>query len=223
MRLPTLAIELLDSINPLEIRQALQCDLMIFTSSNAVAGAHKHLPRNALLHPRRFKLASIGTATTRALQQHSITVDIAPDTSGGSEELIALLQSTRLDSSRIVIVRGGSGRETLCRQLQSAGASVSYLPVYRRYCPNLDMDSVRTLLVTQPPDAISVTSNEGLKNLLCIAPADTHQQLFNTPLIVNSERCSTLARTLGFVSQILVAKPPGDDSQLALAVSLKQG
>ncbi|OED39122.1 hypothetical protein AB833_16405 [Chromatiales bacterium (ex Bugula neritina AB1)] len=220
VHLPTMAIEFYQSINNGEIESTLSSDIVIFTSTNAVTGALRLFPRHAFTAGRSFGIASIGTATTEALQHHSINVEIAPPLSGGSEQLLEILDPPKLTGSKVTIVRGDSGRDKLLQQLQNSGVVARYQPVYRRYCPPTDPVEVRNLLKKQCPDAISITSNDGLLNLLKIAPVDTHRQLFATALLVNSDRCATLARKLGFQSQVLIAKPPGDTTQLELAESL---
>jgi len=79
---------------------------------------------------------------------------------------------------------------------------------------------IQTLLKHGLPDITSVTSDLGLHNLLAIIPNEFKAELFTKPLVVNSERCAKFARDQGFTADVLVADPPGNESQVKLIARL---
>lgn len=195
-----------------DVSAALSSDLVIFTSANAVNGAahNETLPCNY-----RGKIAAIGKATASALLDRGIRTDFVPDKAYGSEALLEML-SNDLDLSelKITIVRGDSGREKLHQVLSQSGAQVHYLQVYKRGLPVYTDAHLRSVFETGIPDIVSVTSDLGLRNLLKILPGQLHGSIKTCHLIVNSERCASFARDHGFNAKIVVAKPPGDESQV---------
>lgn len=221
--LPCIAINPVDNLSDQQIDASLACDLLIFTSTNAVEFLLQRRPAPWNVDAANPRIAAIGTATASYLSAHSITVDLLPAKAKGSEQLLDLLQQTELIvNKRITIVRGNSGREKLRNDLSMAGAAVRYLEVYQRSLPQISPQTAKLTFEKAAPDIISITSDLGLKNLCHLLPADSHQTLFSTPLVVNSERCRTLASRLGFSAQLTVANPPGDTSQAEAIRSLFQ-
>jgi len=204
--LPTIEIEYLHP----DITSALKSDMLIFTSINAVqaAVAAHPIPWNY-----RGKIAAVGPATAKELESHNIQIDIQPSNGAGSEALLEEMDNLKIENLKITIVRGDTGRDKLNQALTLCQAKVSYLAVYRRAKPEYSESHLYKKLVK--PDIVTVTSDLGLQNLIELTPADLKPTLFAAHLITNSDRCSTLAKSLGFHARVLTANPPGDDGQLA--------
>ena len=71
------------------------------------------------------------------------------------------------------------------------------------------------------PDIITVTSSEGLKNLVAMIACSSDeqhasylQQLRQTPLVVVTEKMRLNAQTLGFKNAIMIAARASDDALL---------
>lgn len=207
-----------------QIRQALQSDLLIFTSANAVTGAIKSQlfdnPQFTSEEPTEPMLAAIGRATLQRLQDQQLTVVLAPAENTDSEGFVAQFKDTITPDSSITIVRGEHGRDVLKQQLESLGAKVSYLSVYDQRLPQISKTDALSVLTGALPCTISITSNLGLRNLLQLAPAETRPQLLACPLVVNSLRCAKLAESLGFKGPVAVASPPGDYGQIVALSTL---
>ncbi len=209
---PTIDIQLRKTtLKVTESSVLINSGLWIFTSTNAVAGA---IQCGVFRYRQQHKVACIGSATNAALQQAGIAPDFVPDISGTSENLIAYLEQAGMPEGAVTIVRGDGGRDLLKTSLQNSGHRVDYLDVYRRALPVVDADVLQQTIAALPC-MISVTSNQGLDNLLQLIPENAHAQLFASRLIVNSERGAITARTCGFNNTIEVAQPPGDSGQLA--------
>jgi len=205
--LPTIEIDYLDT----DLTDTLQSDLIIFTSINAVTGANKSssLPFNS-----NARIASIGKATTLALERLNCSVDVTPQTSASSEALLEVIGD--VENLQITIIRGDTGRDALRTALTERGASVRYQAVYKRKLPSYTKTEIQALLLRGLPDVTLVTSDLGLHNLLTIMPDDLKAELFTKPLVVNSERCAKFARDEGFKAAVLIADPPGNEAQVKL-------
>ncbi len=185
-------------------------DLLIFTSANAVRGAMQHAPPPPW-GQNPVKIAAIGPATALALQEAGAVVDILP-AQHNSEGLLELLSKLDLSTSRVAILRGDSGRDLLFQHLKTRARGVDYIELYQRRLPVLESahlhHSVRETNIT------TVGSDLGLTNLIKLLPTPQLDEVRRRPLIVNSQRCASLAADEGFVDHIGVASPPGDAGQL---------
>ncbi len=210
-----------------DLTDTLNSGLVIFTSANAVTGAHKnlalpwHISANTPnVEVSALKIAAIGRATAKALTDLNSTVDLVPTVTSSTEALLDIIGD--VSGLVITIIRGESGREALYNSLQQAGATPVYQTVYKRVLPQYRNSYLKTLFIKGLPDIISVTSDLGLHNLLSIIPTELQACLLSRPLIVNSQRCAMLAADKGFHAEILVADPPGDSSQLQSIQRLTQ-
>ena len=180
--------------------------MAIFISPTAVEQSRIYFP--AL--PEHFTIVSIGNKTTEALEHQNIHVDVeAPDKN--TESLLAhpLFQMPKIDGRRILIFRGSGGRALLGDSLIRRGAQVRYVETYKRELPPhppLDEREVSDL------DAITISSNEGLDNLITLM--EDPSLLIDIPLVVPSTRAYTLARQHGFRT-IITAENATDEAAIA--------
>lgn len=219
---PLLAIETAPHAAEMRLQMAAiaEGDWLIFVSPRAVRFAQALMPL-AQLSARYW--AAVGQATATALQD-CLGVDppeiIMPDTTQDSEGLLAALSRIRLAGQRVWIVRGETGRETLADGLRARGASVRYLPVYRRRCATVPCAGGAADLVL--PSIWVITAPESLKCLSDWAKqmldAGRREGLLHSGLVVINERTEAKARALGFSGPIVQAAAP-DDRALAQACS----
>lgn len=220
LHFPTLEIQPLKVDGEL-IEKALHCDWLIFTSTNAVDFALRALSgKMTRLHA--LKLAAVGKSTATALQEAGLKVACVPETEFSSEGLLAEPAMHRVSCQRVMIVRGLGGREKLAQTLRSRGADVDYLEVYRRNLPDVDS----SLLIQHVQDgqlqASTVTSAEGLQNLLTMLDKETVVLLQKIPLVVVSDRLKQLAQQLGF-AYVIVSNQPTDAAILETLTTLLSG
>ena len=194
-------------------------DLVIFVSRNAVNYAATVLPEFYNSIPDKLILA-VGAGTRLALEQQGVIDVICTEAGQGSEALLQLpqLQPAAVTGKHILIVRGVGGRDLLEQRLRETGADVNYLEVYQRVIPGAGI--VAELWHTDPPDAIIITSVEGLQNLVNMTAADRRVSLLNTPLAVMSERIGMAARESGFVRAPAVANTASDAGLVQAIMSL---
>ena len=129
LRLP--AVE----IKPLKDRRALMdrlgvlenFDVILFTSANAVRFGVSFLDQK-----RDLTLASLGPATSRALNQAGYRVAIQPGESFDSEALLSHPRLEHVAGHRILIIKGTHGRDLVQQELTRRGATVVSADVYER-------------------------------------------------------------------------------------------
>ena len=192
-------------------------DLVVFISVNAVTHGLGYLLAQRQW-PVQVKIATVGASSAAALRERGLAPDLVPAHQFNSEALLALDELQDMHGKRVAILRGNGGREHLCEILQSRGAEVDYVEVYRRTCPDVDPQLMRTLLQPGMLDVVTVTSNEILQNLLTMAGPEGQPLLRALPLVVVSDRQALLAQQLGFEQPVVVADNASD---AALVEALK--
>ncbi len=206
--LPTLAIVAVAP--PAEaLAAARAADAILFTSPAAVSHGIGPLGLDA---GATAHIGAVGPATADALRAHGLAPGIEPVGAADSEGLLRspLLAAERIGGRRVVIVRGGPGRETLPRGLMARGAEVHYADVYRRERPRAPAAGVAGAC-----EILTATSNEGLANLLAMLDSRERAAVRERALAVTSARTAELARAQGFRHAPEVADQPGDAGLLA--------
>ncbi len=179
--------------------------MAIFISPTAVEQSQIYFP--AL--PEHFTIVSIGNKTTQALQQQNIHVDVEAS-EYNSESLLKhpLFQMPKIEGHRILIFRGSGGRTLLGDSLVNRGAQIRYVETYQRELPPHSPLTEQQIDVL---DAITISSNEGLDNLITLM--EDPSLLIDIPLIVPSPRAQILARQHGFKT-IILAQDATDESMI---------
>ena len=220
LRFPTLEIQPLE-IDAELIEKALQCDWLVFTSTNAVDFALRALS-GKMAGLQALQLAAVGNATASALQEAGLNVACVPETEFSSEGLLAQPAMHEVAGRRIMIVRGLGGREKLAQTLRSRGAEVDYFEVYRRSQPEIDNSLLTQHLQDGSLQVTTITSGEALQNLLDMLDKESVALLQKVPLVVVSDRLKQLALQLGF-DYITVSKQPTDAAILETLTTLMSG
>jgi len=199
---PAIEIEPLDCPALLE-----QYDLAIFVSPSAVQHAPA-MPAGVVF--------AVGPGTRRELERRGVHA-VAPAQGADSEALLALPALQDVAGKRIVIVRGQGGRELLGDTLAARGARVTYAQCYRRVRPAADARRLRQALARGEIHAVTISSAEGLDNLLDILGAADSGMREALAWVVPHARVAAHARARG-LAQVLVAGP-GDDEMLSRLVA----
>jgi uroporphyrinogen-III synthase len=208
---PAIAIEALAA--PPALRSLQRFDLAIFVSPSAVQTVMTQL--RSL--PRGLRVAAVGAGTRRELERHAIDDVIAPTTLADSEALLALPELFQVKGKRIVILRGQGGRSLLGDTLLERGARVEYAECYRRVAPRSDPAGLIAAWRRGEVHAVSVSSGEGLENLLAMLGKTGGSCLQRTPLFVSHARVAAQAASLG-VREVVLAGP-GDDEMIERLVA----
>ena len=207
---PTLIIEPVTTPPPV----SRDGDIVLFVSPAAVAyGAHHVLAGRASLP----EIGGVGPATAGALIERGWVPTLEPVDGCDSEALLALhaLSPERVFGRSVVIVRGSGGRALLGDELRARGASVEYVEVYRRRAPAAFEGELATRA-----DIVTVTSVEGLENLLAALAGPERGVVLGKPLVTSGKRITQVACAAGFCGRIVTAISPADDHMAAALVEL---
>lgn len=209
-RLPLLEIQ--PVVDPaeatLQLIAAASADVWIFTSANAVHGAHALLDA---AHWRPGTLLAIGSATARALAALGHVATCPAPQSAHSEGLLHLPPLQRIADQRIAIITGVGGRDGLRATLQARGAVVTAIEVYRRAALHYPPETIAAQL--DGLQALLLTSGEALQALHDQVPPTAHGLLHRLPVLLPSSRVAGFARRLGF-SRIIVPAAVSDAAYL---------
>ncbi len=177
--------------------------MAIFISPTAVEQSQIYFP--AL--PEHFTIVAIGAKTAEALQQQNLHVDIEAS-KHCTESLLKepLFQMPEINGQRVLIFRGTGGRALLGNTLIRRGAQVRYVETYQRELPPHPPLTEQQIMAL---NAITISSNEGLDNL--VALMEDPSLLIDIPLVVPSQRAQTLARQHGFKT-IITAQNATDEA-----------
>jgi uroporphyrinogen-III synthase len=163
--------------------------------------------------PARVRAATVGRSSELALAKFGVADVVAPQGRFDSEALLELPELQEMTAKRVVIFRGDGGRELLGDTLKQRGATIEYIACYRRDKPALDPAPLLKLWGEGRLDGVTVTSSEGLRNLVDMVGKLGQTWLKKTPLFVPHQRIAGLARALGCHEVILTG--PGDEGLVA--------
>jgi uroporphyrinogen-III synthase len=227
-------IEIRQSENQLAAKTILenitQYDIGIFISRNAVDWTMKLLNEKTSTQKKsnfdKMTLIAIGAATAERLAKMMSTwvssTQVITNSSANSETLLELdaLGADVIRGKKIIIFRGEGGRELLATTLRERGAKVDYAEVYRRDCPEYSRDEIDELCISNNPDVIIITSNNGLENLFSLLDKEQRYLLLSKQLVVMGERMLDFSIDLGFTRPPILAEENSDEGILKAIVKL---
>jgi uroporphyrinogen-III synthase len=183
-------------------RHLAQYDFAVFVSANAV----EYGVGDPAAWPANLVALAPGPSTAAALAAVGIGKIRIPATSMDSEGLLALPELADMRQKRVVIYRGGGGRELLGDALAGRGATVDYVDCYRREKPHGDFAALAAAWRSGEVDALTLTSSEGLDNLWELFDDASRRSIIGTPAFVPHPRVADRARELGF-RRVIVSAP----------------
>jgi uroporphyrinogen-III synthase len=190
-------------------RQLARYDFAVFVSANAV----EYGVGDPAAWPSQLTALAPGPGTAAALAAVGISNVRLPTTTMDSEGLLALPELAAVAGKRVVIFRGGGGRELLAETLVARGATVDTIDCYRRAPPEAGADGLEEALRAGRVDAVTLTSSEGLDNLCALLGPAARARLAATPTFVPHPRIAAHAGELG-IARVIVT-PPADAGLLA--------
>jgi uroporphyrinogen-III synthase len=170
IEIPFIEIRKPASYQPLDSasRNLATYDWLILTSVNGVEAlfarlAKKKVDASALAH---LKIAAIGPATRKAIEQHGLRVAVTPK-EYVAESVVASLRR-RVKGKRVLLVRAKIARDVIPRELRKAGAEVDVVEAYETVAPKSSEKRLHALLAnkTLRPHAITFTSSSTVKNFV---------------------------------------------------------
>ena len=205
---PLLAIGPADDPKPLQrvIARLDDYALAVFISPNAVEFS---LPQILAQHPWPASVwaAAVGPSTANLLTAYGIAKVLVPGERFDSEALLELpaLAAGQVAGKKVVILRGNGGRELLAETLAERGAQVDCVTCYHRSAPR-DGEPVAARLRCRQLDALTISSSEGLRNLMALLDAGSARCVQNIPVFVPHQRIAEVAAALG-LQRVILTRP----------------
>jgi uroporphyrinogen-III synthase len=172
LEIPFIEIRRPRSYKPLDkaLHNLRQYDWLIFTSVNGVEATWQRLQKLRVTRAqmKHLKVAAIGPATSKALEQRGVRVDVVP------EEYVAefVVESLRhrVKGKRILLARARVARDVIPRELRKLGAQVDVVAAYETVIPEKSRKRLQAVLRDSKrcPDVITFTSASTVCNFLAL-------------------------------------------------------
>ncbi|MFQ5549030.1 MAG: uroporphyrinogen-III synthase [Woeseia sp.] len=220
IRFPVIEIEPLEAADISRHLDALPpADITIFVSTNAVACGLYYVQDDETV------IAAVGPTTRAAIESAGHNVDIFPTQGFDSEHLLAEPGLRDVSGRNIRIVRGDGGRELLGDKLRERGATVDYLPVYRRqtraYSPSL-LAGLEHRWRDGQVNCVIAMSVDSLRRLLEILPPGCRDLAGSTPLLTPSARVLQKASDRIPDAEVWLAGSPQTDDMVRALIACRQ-
>ena len=173
-------------------------DLAFFVSANAAEYGAPATGR----WPARLQAYAPGPGTAAALASVGVPYPRVPEASQDSEGLLALPELADVRGKRAIIFRGQGGRDLLADTLRARGAAVDTVSCYRRAAPSGDARGLLDAIHRHRASALTLTSAEGVDNLVKAAGADGRAELARVPAFAPHPRIVEHARACGLDARL---------------------
>jgi uroporphyrinogen-III synthase len=151
--------ERLAKLNPKPTNAREGCDFSRATKGQNPASA---------VEGRLLRIAAIGPATQKAIEQRRVKVDIVPQ-QYVAESVVRSLRR-RVKGKRVLLVRAKVARDVIPRELRRAGARVDVVEAYETVIPQSSRKRLQAALKSQKqrPHVITFTSSSTVRNFVAL-------------------------------------------------------
>ncbi len=175
-------------------------DFAVFISANAVEYSVPHLLAWADW-PATVRAVAVGPGTAAPLAAHRVRDVLVPSAGFDSEAVLALpeLAPEQVGGKRVLLLRGNGGRPLLADALRERGAQVTCVSCYQRRMP-VDASPLLNLLSADGGDAldaVTLSSSEGVRNLLALLTPSALECLRRLPCFVPHRRIAEVVAEAG--------------------------
>ena len=120
----------------------------------------------ALAAGGRLRIAAIGPATKKAIEQRSVSVDVVPKEYVAESVVRALKKKVK--GKRVLLVRAKVARDVIPTELRKAGAHVDVVEAYETVVPQRSRNRLRSALKNpkKRPHVVTFTSSSTVKNFV---------------------------------------------------------
>jgi uroporphyrinogen-III synthase len=170
IEIPFIEIRKPRSFQPLDValKSLSSYDWLIFTSVNGVEAMWERMNelRLSKSNLRQMRIAAIGPATQRAIEQRGAKVQVVPK-EYVAESVVRSLKN-RVKGKRVLLVRAKVARDVIPRELHKAGARVDVVEAYETAVPRSSRARLRAALQNPKtcPHVVTFTSSSTVKNFL---------------------------------------------------------
>jgi uroporphyrinogen-III synthase len=116
---------------------------------------------------KSLRIAAIGPATKRAIEQRGIKVQVVPKEYVAESVVRSLRQ--RVKGKRVLLIRAKVARDVIPRELRRAGAQVDVVEAYQTVVPRSSRPRLRAALKnSRRPHVITFTSSSTVRNFVAL-------------------------------------------------------
>jgi uroporphyrinogen-III synthase len=145
-------------------------DWLILTSANGVEAMWERLIklRRRKANLKHLRVAAIGPATKKAIEQRGGKVDVVPKEYVAESVVRSLWR--RVKGKRVLLVRAKVARDVIPRELRRAGAQVHVVEAYETVVPQSSRRRLRIALANprRRPHVITFTSSSTVRNFVAL-------------------------------------------------------
>jgi uroporphyrinogen-III synthase len=172
IEIPFIEIRKPRSFKPLDsaLMSLATYDWLVLTSVNGVEAmwerlAKLRLTKTSFMH---LRIAAIGPATRKAIEQRGGKVDVVPE-EYVAESVVHSLRR-RVKGKRVLLVRAKVARDVIPRELRRAGAEVDVVEAYETVVPQSSRVRLRSLLGNprRRPHVVTFTSSSTVRNFMAL-------------------------------------------------------
>jgi uroporphyrinogen-III synthase len=115
-----------------------------------------------------FRVAAIGPATRKAIEQRGLEVDVVPK-EYVAESVVRSLKG-KVKGKRVLLIRAKVARDVIPRELRKAGAHVDIVEAYETVVPQSSRRKLQAALKNEKkrPHVVTFTSSSTVKNFIAL-------------------------------------------------------
>ena len=172
IEIPFIEIRKPRSFTPLDsaLQNLDRYDWLTLTSVNGVEAMWQRLKKLRLekINFKQLRIAAIGPATKKAIEQRGVKVDVVPK-EYVAESVVRSLRG-RVKGKRVLLVRAKVARDVIPRELRKAGAQVDVVEAYETVIPRSSRTRLRSALENshRRPQVITFTSSSTVRNFIAL-------------------------------------------------------
>lgn len=173
LEIPFIEIRKPRSFKPLDsaLRNMDSYGWLILTSANGVEAMWERLDKlklDSAVLDSGVRIAAIGPATKKAIEQRGIEVDVVPK-EYVAESVVQSLRN-RVKGKRVLLVRAKVARDVIPNELRKAGADVDVVEAYETVVPQSSRTKLRAALSNpgRRPHIVTFTSSSTVKNFVAL-------------------------------------------------------
>ncbi|SPF48271.1 Uroporphyrinogen-III synthase [Candidatus Sulfotelmatobacter kueseliae] len=162
---------ILTSVNGVEAMWERMTKLQLTTLGTDRGGHAFSLARLGQESPpvgKRLRIAAIGPATKKAMEQRGVKVDVVPK-EYVAESVVRSLKS-KVKGKRVLLVRAKVARDVIPRELRQAGARVDVVEAYETVVPQTSRKRLSAALKNRRrcPHVVTFTSSSTVRNFVAL-------------------------------------------------------
>ncbi len=172
MEIPFIEIRKPRSLRPLDsaLKNLARYDWLILTSVNGVEAMWERMEKLRMTprETRALKIAAIGPATKKAIEQRGVRVDVVPR-EYVAESVVRSLRS-KVNGKRVLLVRAKVARDVIPRELRKVAVLVDVVEAYETVVPESSRTRLRAALknTRRRPHVVTFTSSSTVRNFVAL-------------------------------------------------------